>query len=77
MACDCIEALDDQLAERNTRLSTLLVLSGPVGVLPYIATEQIERGRGKPKAVTIFPTFCPFCGVRYRPAGGIASAING
>ena len=75
MACDCIEKLDEQLAERNTRLSTLLVFSKPGGVFPYIATEQIERGRGKPKAVTMFPTYCPFCGVRYRADDGIASAV--
>lgn len=75
MACNCIEALDEQLAERNTRLSTLLVLSDPQGVFPYIATEQIERGRWKPKAVTMFPTFCPFCGIRYRPDDVIRSAV--
>lgn len=75
MACNCINAVDEKLAERNTRLSTLLVLSDPPEEFPYIATEQIERGRGTPKAVTMFPTFCPFCGIRYRPDDGIRSAV--
>jgi hypothetical protein len=39
-----------------------------------IVTEQIEGGRGKKKAVGMFATFCPFCGVRYQPAPASAKA---
>jgi len=35
---------------------------------PMIVTDQIVSGRGKPKAVGMFATFCPFCGVAYSDA---------
>jgi hypothetical protein len=30
-----------------------------------LETEQIETGRGKQKAVSMFLTYCPFCGTKY------------
>ncbi|PWJ88391.1 hypothetical protein C8D77_111114 [Mesorhizobium loti] len=66
MTCECIAKVDELLKPHNTRLQLLLILSGPNSELPYIGTEQIEKGRGKPKAKTMFPSFCPFCGTKYR-----------
>lgn len=64
MACDCIEAVNEMLASRNTRLALpILFDGGPQRLL--IETEQIERGRGKAKASGMFSTFCPFCGDRH------------
>lgn len=69
MPCKCIEIIDEQLKERNTRLSLPLLFS--VKGEPakdqrvMIETEQLEKGRGKQKAVGMFPTFCPFCGVKH------------
>ncbi len=38
-------------------------LFGPPKAL--IETVQIKSGRGQKKAVKMFATFCPFCGVPY------------
>lgn len=65
----CREKIDALLAERNTRVQYVFTL-GDSGVgMPWpIATEQVERGRGKKKAVMLFASFCPFCGVSLKPA---------
>lgn len=68
MTCSCADEVDQKLAERNTRLTRALVFSkagrenNPDLLLQ---TDQIEKGRGKPKAVSMFISFCPFCGVKY------------
>lgn len=65
MTCNCIEVINEKLASRNTRLTQALVF----GDCPHdglmLETEQIERGRGKPKAAAMFLTYCPFCGTKY------------
>lgn len=63
----CFDTVDAMLAERNTRLMFPIMLGGDQTPLPMIVTEQVERGRGKKKAVGMFATFCPFCGERLKP----------
>lgn len=63
--CNCIETVDAALKERNTRVQTYLIFKPEMPVFPVIGTQQIEKGRGKAKAVAMFPTYCPFCGDRY------------
>lgn len=77
MACNCVDEIDAKLATRNTRLTQALVFSGGRDGNPnlLLQTEQIETGRGKQKAVGMFLTFCPFCGVRYEQED-IASALR-
>jgi hypothetical protein len=65
MACNCIEVVDQKLKERNTRLQATIIFSDPMRHTVSLGTEQLEKGRGKAKAVAMLPTFCPFCGVRY------------
>jgi hypothetical protein len=70
MACGCIETVNSMLADRNTRLHLPIALSlggGNYDTTPrvFVETEQVEKGRGKKKAVSMFATFCPFCGVLY------------
>ena len=70
MSCNCLEDFDTKLKERNTRLGVTLCIprdSGPATVRPTIVTEKVEP-RKKGRAVTVLPTFCPFCGERYEPA---------
>lgn len=75
MTCDCLTTFDAKLAEHNTRLQIQLIYSrGPNPSLearPHIGTEQIEKGRGKKRAMGVAPTFCPFCGERYEPAPAV------
>lgn len=63
--CNCIETVDAMLAERNTRITLPIMLGEDQTPRPMIVTEQIQTGRGKRKAVGMFATFCPFCGVKY------------
>lgn len=79
MACDCIERVDAKLAEAssNTRLTRLFPLIGnELGMTVRLATEQVIKARGR-KAWEISPTFCPFCGVRYRPDAPTEGAAHG
>lgn len=66
--CNCVEEVNAKLASRNTRLTQAMVLTGDrASNNPnlMLETEQIETGRGKPKAAAMFLSCCPFCGIRY------------
>ena len=63
--CDCIETVDKMLSDRNTRIMLPIMFGADQTPRPMIVTDQIQSGRGKPKAVGMFATFCPFCGVKY------------
>ena len=69
--CDCIETVNAKLAQHNTRLrEPMLLMSRGAGDQDqarrlFIETEQIETGRGKPKAMAMFTSRCPFCGEEY------------
>lgn len=65
-SCNCVETVDAMLAERNTRLVQALTVR-PLRSRLMIATEVIEKKRGA-RAVGMFPTYCPFCGVAYDPS---------
>ncbi|KAA3518865.1 hypothetical protein GOZ96_04975 [Agrobacterium vitis] len=65
MTCTCIEAVNEKLETRNTRLSQAMMFGECDHPGLMLETCQIETGRGKPKAVSMFLTFCPFCGVKY------------
>ena len=60
--CNCIEVVDQKLAESNTRIMLPIMFGADRTPRPMIVTEQVETGRGKKKAVGMFATFCPFCG---------------
>lgn len=68
MACNCADTTDELLATKNTRLTRAMIFN-KVGRENnpdlMLATEQIETGRGKQKAVGMFIAFCPFCGTKY------------
>jgi len=66
MACDCFTKINEQIAQFNTVMVPLITFQ--MKVYPLIQTEQVEKGRGKKKATTIFPVYCPFCGVKYDEA---------
>lgn len=61
--CKCIDHLNSHLAEHNTKLDVMFQF-GSGQASPVIAVSKIEK-RGK-KPVTIAPTFCPFCGHKYK-----------
>ncbi|MBB3453939.1 redox-regulated HSP33 family molecular chaperone [Rhizobium sp. BK313] len=65
MTCTCVETINEKLKEHNTRLTQAWVLGGTTHPGLMLQTDQIETGRGKPKAVAMFLTYCPFCGTKY------------
>jgi len=63
MSCDCFERANEALAPHNTRIE-MLMRFGP-GTLRRswpISTVQLEKGRGKAKAMGLVASFCPMCG---------------
>jgi hypothetical protein len=77
MACNCADETDKFLAEHNTQLTRAMVFN-KVGRENnpdlMLRTEQIETGRGKKKAVSMFVTYCPFCGTKYDEAAKTEAA---
>lgn len=63
--CECVTEVNAKLETRNTRLSQAMVMGGTKGDALMLQTEQIETGRGKTKAVSMFLSYCPFCGEKY------------
>lgn len=63
--CDCIEKIQEALAEYNTRLVIPLSFSIPARPkMAIVATEKIEtKKRGK--AIRLYARCCPFCGIEY------------
>jgi hypothetical protein len=62
--CDCIEKLNEQLKERNTRIVMPISFSskGLSTLLgPIIATEKADPTNRK-KPVKLMASYCPFCG---------------
>lgn len=62
--CDCVEAGNKVLAEKNTRIIMGDVIDPRKGtitsrMLVYTAIIDIKRGRTPLK---VFATYCPFCG---------------
>ena len=76
MACECITRIDKKLAETNTKLSQTIIFGEPVFTTITIETELAAKKRGARPTVMI-PTFCPFCGVRYRDPAGRAALTEG
>lgn len=74
MACECIDVMDAKLAEHNTRLTGTFVFprdGSPSFTQVTLTTEKLNtRNRVKASA---WATFCPFCGVRYRPEPEVAN----
>lgn len=70
MACDCIDVMDDKLAEHNTKLALTFGFGrdGSSHTYPSIGTEKLDRKVRKGPALAI-PTFCPFCGTKYHEGG--------
>ena len=68
MTCTCIADMDAKLAEYNTKLQLTFSFGrdGSTSTFPLIGTEKLERKVRKGPALAI-PTFCPFCGTRYKP----------
>lgn len=71
MTCNCIEEMNALLTEYNTKLGVTLGFGrdGSSYLLPHLMTEKVEKRVRRGPALAI-PTFCPFCGTKYKAEGG-------
>lgn len=62
--CQCRKKADAALLVHNTRIKRIYSLgsSGALGMPWPIETEQVEKGRGKAKAMGLHASYCPLCG---------------
>lgn len=68
-ACNCRAEADKALGKHNSRIKHYFTLrDNRVGMPWPIETEQVEKGRGKRKAMGLFASFCPLCGASLKPA---------
>ncbi len=70
--CNCMARANAALAQHNTRIEQLFSFGDSGNELSVrwpIATVQIERGRGKKKAMKLCASFCPLCGADLAKAG--------
>ena len=67
--CDCITDVNRLLAEHNGRLvCTYNLTSGRD--YPKLEVEKADR-KNRKKPPLMIPTFCPFCGERYKADQGV------
>jgi len=71
MTCECMTEVNAELKDRGVRLETIFTLGRASGegmaCYPRIPLEKIDRTKRGKVPANMIPTFCPFCGVRYRP----------
>lgn len=65
MVCECVKSVNAKLAQKNTRLTQAILFFEHDHDALMLQTEQIETGRGKAKAASVFLNYCPFCGTKY------------
>lgn len=66
--CDCIEAMNRELASRNAEIS--LPIIGPTK--PFITLNKLDATR-RTSLPLLFASHCPFCGEKYPPTEPTAS----
>ena len=62
--CDCIEKVNEALAEHNTQLNINMSLSGRPSRIILDTIKLPTKQRGKKKMVVA--SYCPFCGEPYQ-----------
>jgi len=68
--CDCAAKVNERLAESNTALSETSLINMKTGAIRQsliVKTERLSRDKPRSKVKTVLPSFCPFCGERYKP----------
>lgn len=63
--CNCIDATNDALKERNMELGVLLDFSGKSEHRVALQAHLIEKRRGQ-RPGNIVAAYCPFCGRKYK-----------
>ena len=75
MQCDCIQRIDEKLAEQNFALDVSFLLGENLSLMSTTLSvsthwkDSSKKIRGK-KPPTIVVTFCPFCGTKVEASNG-------
>ena len=75
--CNCITEIEQRNTTESKKviLDTVLLLSGVV--IPklgaYISYKKKDGTYGKQRLTCVFPTYCPWCGVKYETGEAIAN----
>lgn len=72
MACNCLNLIDDELREKNLRLTGYAFTFPEMIATPTLTTSWIDRDkapRGKKNSPpAMFGSHCPFCGAKVEKA---------
>lgn len=63
MSHDCVKRINEQLAAYNTRLPIALNIENPKREMIALATVKADD-KVRLKPVTMYASYCPFCGVK-------------
>lgn len=64
--CDCVSKVNESLAERGLSLDVVFSFPDMHATPRMTATNEKNRvGRQRKESVSITPSYCPFCGVKY------------
>jgi len=64
-SCACVENVNKELAKQNEQLDLVFRMGTPEGVYPIVATMKLDTTKRTKRRVLV-PTFCPFCGRKYK-----------
>lgn len=60
---NCVKLVNEKLAAHNTRLPIALNIENPEReMIALVTVKADEKGRVKP--ITMYASYCPFCGVK-------------
>ena len=69
--CNCNEKVNSKLSDHNTVLDIPFTVSSGLGLgfgkVKIVTAKKDSKVRKKP--VTVFASFCPFCGEKYQAPG--------
>lgn len=68
--CNCLEQVNEELLQHNTRLKRELMLNFKTGEATmtkqvFLATEKVDSKKKREPAKSVLASYCPFCGKKY------------
>jgi len=71
--CDCLDRLNDALAEKNTEIIYAIDIRDGALLGVYLQTEKIDPKK-QGRRSKLIASFCPFCGRKYEVAEPFSGA---
>lgn len=68
MNCDCVDKIDEKLAEKNLRLACTALSGEDYSLRVYLKADWIDRNKAprgdKNRPPNMYASHCPWCGVK-------------